>query len=297
MKLSGTDLRLLKVFDAVVRHGGFAAAQTELNVGPSTISNHITALEQRLGVKLCQRGRSGFKLSAKGELVFEEAQRLLRNIDDFSENVSALKGKLVGSIRLGLVDAVATDTSFRLHDAFESYLSEPNDINFEITQSSPQELQQKVLAGTLDVGIGSFPHKVGGLTYRSLHSEQHSLYCGERHRFFSLAADALNPNDLRAESVVGRGYWRDRHHADLGFSNIKAVVYEIEPQLILIRSGRFIGYLPDHFAAHWVKAGQLRCLSDHAASFSCDFDLVSKKGFSPSQGLAKFIQTVLDAHK
>jgi DNA-binding transcriptional LysR family regulator len=76
MRLSGTDLRLLKVFDAAVRHDGFAAAQTELNVGLSTISNHITALEQRLGVKLCQRGRSGFKLSTEGELVFEEAQRL-----------------------------------------------------------------------------------------------------------------------------------------------------------------------------------------------------------------------------
>lgn len=32
MQLAGTDLRVLRVFDAVVRHGGFAAAQAELNV-------------------------------------------------------------------------------------------------------------------------------------------------------------------------------------------------------------------------------------------------------------------------
>ena len=32
MQLAGTDLRVLRVFDAVVRHGGVAAAQAELNV-------------------------------------------------------------------------------------------------------------------------------------------------------------------------------------------------------------------------------------------------------------------------
>ena len=38
MQLAGTDLRVLRVFDAVVRHGGFAAAQAELNVSQPTIS-------------------------------------------------------------------------------------------------------------------------------------------------------------------------------------------------------------------------------------------------------------------
>jgi len=73
MRLSGTDFRLLKVFDAVVRHGGFAAAQTELNVGLSTISNHITALEQRLGFSLCQRGRGGFKLERVAPIPIQDS--------------------------------------------------------------------------------------------------------------------------------------------------------------------------------------------------------------------------------
>ena len=68
MNLEGSDLRLLKVFDAVVRHRGLAAAQSELNISLSTISNHVTALEERLGLQLCQRGRGGFRLTDKGEL-------------------------------------------------------------------------------------------------------------------------------------------------------------------------------------------------------------------------------------
>lgn len=39
MHISGSDFRLLQVFASVVRHGGFAAAEEELNVSQSTISN------------------------------------------------------------------------------------------------------------------------------------------------------------------------------------------------------------------------------------------------------------------
>ena len=61
MNLSEGDLRLLRVFAKVVEAGGFSAAQIELNVSQSTISTHMTALEQRLGMRLCERGRSGFR--------------------------------------------------------------------------------------------------------------------------------------------------------------------------------------------------------------------------------------------
>src|SRR5713226_1536269 len=69
--LSEGDIRLLKVFAKVVEAGGFSAAQIELNVSQSTISTHMTALEHRLGVRLCQRGRSGFKLTEKGQLIYQ----------------------------------------------------------------------------------------------------------------------------------------------------------------------------------------------------------------------------------
>lgn len=297
MRVSGSDIRLLKVFDAVVRHGGFAAAQAELIVGLSTISNHITALEQRLGVSLCQRGRGGFKLSEKGKLVFAETQRLLRHMEEFSVGVSSLKGQLVGEIKIGIVDTIATDPTSRLHEALAQYLSAPNDIRLDILQNQPQELLQKVLNGSLDVAIGSFPHKAAGLTYRPLYREIHSLYCGASHPLFSKPQSQLSLGELMKENAVGRGYWRDCHHADIDFENIKAVVYEIEPQLILIRSGKFIGYLPEHYAAHWVNQGELRCLSAIAPSYDCCFDLVVKKGLKPSKALESLITCIEDGHK
>ena len=60
------DIRLIRIFMAVVEAGGLSAAQLELNLALSTISEKVSALEKRFGMKLCQRGRSGFELTTAG---------------------------------------------------------------------------------------------------------------------------------------------------------------------------------------------------------------------------------------
>src|SRR5580765_3722963 len=173
MNLEGSDLRLLRVFDAVARHGGLAAAQSELNISLSTISNHVAALEERLGVQLCQRGRSGFSLTDKGELAIAAIQRLLHVIDDFSADIGALRGKLVGELKIGLLDSVTTDRNSRLHDAIRRFRQRPNSLTFCLFQEQPQVLQEKILGGIFHLGIGSTPHRISGLDYEFLYEEHH----------------------------------------------------------------------------------------------------------------------------
>src|SRR6218665_663285 len=51
------DLRLIRVFLAIVDAGGLSAAQRTLNVGQPTLSSQLATLETRLGFSLCARGR------------------------------------------------------------------------------------------------------------------------------------------------------------------------------------------------------------------------------------------------
>jgi len=62
-RIMDSDIRLLQVFRVVVDCGGLSASELELGIGRSTISKHISDLETRLGVKLCNRGRSGFTMT------------------------------------------------------------------------------------------------------------------------------------------------------------------------------------------------------------------------------------------
>ena len=295
MQLAGTDLRVLRVFDAVVRHGGFAAAQAELNVSQPTISNHITALEQRLGVSLCQRGRSGFRLTEKGEMVFAATQRLLRSLDDFSEEVGSLRGRLAGRLNIGLVDCIATDPNSRLHDVIGCFRARPNDVTLCLHQELPQVLQEKVLKGDLHLGVGSFPHKIKGIDYTPLYEEAHGLYCGRGHPLFDVAESEVDIATLREEPIVSRGYWRDEHRKALGFNNVAAIAYQIEPQLVSVLSGRYIGFLPLHYARSWVESGALQRLCTDEILYVCVFDLILRKGYRPTQVVETFAGDLRDA--
>lgn len=104
MALDSLDVRLLRIFVTIVEAGGFAAAQGELNLSLSTISNHISALESRLGLILCQRGRSGFRLTEEGRAVYEEAKRLFGTIDQFDIRMKGLQHRLNGTLSVGLID-------------------------------------------------------------------------------------------------------------------------------------------------------------------------------------------------
>ena len=82
-RISDVDIRLLRVFRAVVACGGLSAAELELNIGRSTISRHVSELELRLGVKLCERGPAGFALTSEGEQILDASTRLIAAIDGF----------------------------------------------------------------------------------------------------------------------------------------------------------------------------------------------------------------------
>lgn len=290
MQVAGTDLRLLRVFDAVVRHRGFANAQAELNISQSTISNHILALENRLGVTLCLRGRAGFALTEQGRAVHEATRKLLFSLDAFATDTEALRGRLAGTLRVGLVDSVASDPNFRLPEALARFERRADAVRFEFLQGSPQTLQTQVLEGSMHLAIGSFPHKVRGLSFVGLYDEVNTLYCGRAHPLFDVPKADITAHALRGFKAAGRSYWRSDHRNNQDFANTTASAQGVEQQLILILSGAFLGYLPDHAAARWVEQRQLRQLRPDLFTYSCRFEVAAR----PRQAAGALVETFLE---
>ncbi len=292
MRVSGSDLRLLKVFDAVVRNGGFAAAETELNISQSTISNHMTALEQRLGFTLCQRGRGGFRLTEKGRAAYESARQLEKALQDFTADVASVRGELKGELRIGILDAIASDPANRLADVVAEFGQIAPQVKLVLVQERPQDMQQKVADGLYHCAIGSYRNRIEGIEYDRLYEERHSLYCGRNHPDFLTPDAELTDVRLAALPFVHRGYWRDEDSLRQIDWRVEATVYQIEPQLILIRSGRFIGLLPDHYARQEVEAGELRAIRPAEIGYICAFELLSPRNRRTSDITQAFIDTV-----
>ena len=169
-------------------------------------------------------------------------------------------------------------------------------MTLHLHQEIPQVLQEKVLKGEYHLGIGSFPHKIKGLEYTPLYREKHGLYCGRSHSLFDVAEPELDMARLRDEPIVSRGYWRDEHRKTLGFDNVAAITHQMEPQLVSILSGRYIGFLPMHYARWWVERGELRRLGAGDILYVCVFDLILRKGYRRTQVVETFAGDLRDAY-
>src|SRR3546814_9747497 len=96
--LTERDLKSLRVFCAVAQVGGFSAAERELNMSKASISCHIREIEQQLGVRLCERGPAGFRLTTAGGVALdvsrsEEHTSELQSLMRISYAVFCLKKK------------------------------------------------------------------------------------------------------------------------------------------------------------------------------------------------------------
>ena len=273
---SPTDLRLLRIFQAVVRHKGFAAAQDELGLNPGTISNHISHLEARFGVRLCERGRRGFSMTPDGARILEAAENLLRSVENFTGIVGSVRGELTGTVHLGTVDAMHTNNLAPLYRAIGRFAELAPKVVLHVEIASPQDLLQRLLDGRYGVILTPIEEAHSSIRAQPLFREEQRLYCGRNHPLFEMA-DSVSAAVVRDYPYVGRTYMKGSAPARDDAFDHRAMTSHMEAIVILIKSGRFLGYLPDHFAKSFVAADEMKSLLDRELAYFDTFHMALRR--------------------
>ncbi len=276
--LSDIDLRLLRVFHAIVRNGGFSAAQYELNMSQPAISAQMKQLEDRFGMRLCERGRSGFRLTNGGQVVYDALQKLFRAAEDFRQEVDSYKGELSGDLYVALDDATATNVASPLRDAIKIMDRDEPNVRLHIDIAPPAELEQGVIEERFHLAIGPFHHVAGSLVLEPLYSEKQTLYCGAGHPLFGVEDSDLTPKDLALHPYAARTYMDAGTLSGSAAFRRRAFASNMEALALLILTGGYIGYLPHHFAMPWVDRGEMWPLGESRLSYDSTFSMVTSKG-------------------
>lgn len=260
MQLTDIDLRLLRVFVAVVECRGVTNAQTLLNRDASTISKQLKTLENRVGLRLCDRGRSGFALTPEGSTFFRRTNELLRAINSFQQDAKGLQGRLAGSLRLSLIDNLITDPGCPVVDTLARYGNRPgNEVTLFLDVMAPAQIEQQVLDGNSDLGIGIFPSHLSELHYETLYLETDWLVCASDHPLAGIKTEATAKKALAQAAKVSRTFLQAEDllpmAADSG--TISAWVSNVEAAAMLILAGSHIGFLPAHYVRRWIDAGEM----------------------------------------
>jgi DNA-binding transcriptional LysR family regulator len=293
-QLDPYDIKLLRIFLKVVECGGFSGAQAELNVSATMISTHMATLESRLGMRLCERGRGGFRLTDKGRRVCAAAAHLEDAIGAFRTEMGELRGKLVGELTIGMADCTATNPEMRLQDAISLFTRRDNAVHVTLHVDEPDAIERKLLDGKLNLGVSAFYHHVAGLTYEHLLLEEHRLYCGRSHPFFG--RDAVTEEEVQKADYVTRGYMMNRQAGVAAGLTVAGTAYNMEAALVMIRSGAFFAHLPSHYAREWVMRGEIWEVPCSRYTFSSSFEIAYRNGSEELRLVRTFLDDLIQAH-
>ena len=102
------EFHQLRSFVAVAKHGKLATAADRLHTSQPSVSAHIKALEQELGLPLFIRTSRGMLLTEEGEKLLEKARYTLDCAQDLLLSAHMLRNDCSGDYLLG----VNTDSRF-----------------------------------------------------------------------------------------------------------------------------------------------------------------------------------------
>lgn len=90
------------VFARVVAAGSLSAAARELGLSPAVVSRRLSALEQRLGVRLINRTTRSLHLTDEGATYYDTCARLLAEVEEAEAAVSAGRADPKGPLKVAL---------------------------------------------------------------------------------------------------------------------------------------------------------------------------------------------------
>jgi DNA-binding transcriptional LysR family regulator len=296
-QLSDMDIRLLRIFKSVVDCGGMAASELELNIGTSSISRHIKDLEIRLGLTLCRRGRGGFSMTAEGEQIYQETLRLLSSTDQFRSAIDDIHRRMGGQLNVAVHDKTASNPNAKIYEAIALFSERAPDVSLNMHVACSNPIERGVLDGQFQVGIIPDHRSSDSLTYASLFEETMLMYCGAKHPLINESQDNLGWDDISSHHFACLGY--HSHNMEISHQmrlSRKATGFDQESIATLILSGKYLGFLPDHYAHQFVERGLMKVVKPGQFNYKCNFVGMVRRSPQPSRVSQAFWECLLEAH-
>lgn len=272
------DLRLLRIYKAVVENGGFAAAENELGITRSTISVHMSNLETRMKLKLCLRGRGGFALTEEGQAVYYAAINLFDSLNDFSLLVASLGSELSGELVILCAEQLDVAKQQKIakviqivHDSF------PN-LHLVLDGDSIYNIEKSLLKDKAHIALLPSYQQTEGLCYQPIYSEPIYLCCSKQHEFFTQVDTVISAEKLASVPAIHPGIDIDAlGREQLKKLNLLAKAYQFDMRKAMVLSGRYIGYLPQSYIQQELNSGDIRIIQPSSLTYQFNLSLVNKK--------------------
>ncbi len=189
---SRPTVRQLEYVVAVADHLSFSHAAAACGVSQPALSTQIREVEQRLGLSLFERGRSGVSVPPHARGVIDAARRAVRAVDDVVDAAVDLHGELVGAVSVGVIPTMAP---YLLPTLVRELRRRHPRAEPALTEERTDDLVRRIELGQLDLGLLASPVPGDGLEVVEVATDEFHLAMPEDHPF---AGDGPLPSGMLA---------------------------------------------------------------------------------------------------
>jgi LysR family cyn operon transcriptional activator len=172
------EIRHLRYFLAVAEAGSFSRAADRLGISQPSVSQQMRDLEAGLRVSLFQRRGKRILLTPRGLIFLEHARAVLRQLENFLQELSSEPGQLRGTLHLGVVPVLNVPLVPKLMGMFAA--DHPG-INLIVEEISSTEIETALEEGRMDVGLGFLTRHSPNLRYERLCTDEFALIVSQSH--------------------------------------------------------------------------------------------------------------------
>lgn len=143
-------LKQIEVFLAVADTRSFSKGAEKSCITQSTASQHIQSLEEELGIKLFDRGRSGALLTEAGKLFFERARRITGECEASLSAIRRFRGMEDVVLRVGASNIPGTNL---IPAILGQFLREYPGVRLEVLQGDSRSVLQQLANEEIELGF------------------------------------------------------------------------------------------------------------------------------------------------
>lgn len=141
------EVQTLRYFIAFVQEGTTSGAAKRMRISQPSLSRQITNLEKRIGAQLYTREGRHVRLTERGRMLYEYAQKIVELTDKAEEDLTNPQDTISGYVFIGHGEPIsmhlATEAMTLVHHAHP-------DVRFHVFTGSISDLFERLDAGVLD---------------------------------------------------------------------------------------------------------------------------------------------------
>ena len=194
---SPVQLLLFKVFRDLAETASFSQAAQLNGITQSAVSQQVKALEKRHAVRLIERGKKSFSLTAEGVVFLGASREILAVVDGLETRLRELSEVIAGDLALAAVLSVGLHELPPFTRQFTRLYPQVK-IRTDYLRSA--EVYAAVLSGRAEAGLVAFPAPRRGLESEVLWRDRMVMVCAPSHRLARRARVPLS--ELSAEKFI-----------------------------------------------------------------------------------------------